>query len=143
MKLYSIFLYNHLNKGSYNLFYPFMLIARITLELYIKVFLYDHFITLANQEKLNKKIKTHNLKKLFLLFKEDIIKKNSDYIENTEFHIIEKRIIELYNLDKNAFTFRYLTDKNSTYYLNNTTFDIDNVYKYFKELFAYFDAFNH
>ena len=136
-------LYNHLNKGSYNLFYPFMLIARITLELYIKVFLYDHFITLANQEKLNKKIKTHNLKKLFLLFKEDIIKKNSDYIENTEFHIIEKRIIELHNLDKNAFTFRYLTDKNSTYYLNNTTFDIDNVYKYFKELFAYFDAFNH
>ncbi|MYZ79825.1 hypothetical protein [Ligilactobacillus salivarius] len=136
-------LYNHLNKGSYNLFYPFMLIARITLELYIKVFLYDHFITLANQEKLIKKIKTHNLKKLFLLFKEDIIKKNSDYIENTEFHIIEKRIIELHNLDKNAFTFRYLTDKNSTYYLNNTTFDIDNVYKYFKELFAYFDAFNH
>ena len=120
-----------------------MLIARITLELYIKVFLYDHFITLANQEKLNKKIKTHNLKKLFLLFKENIIKKNSDYIENTEFHIVEKRIIELHNLDKNAFTFRYLTDKNSTYYLNNTTFDIDNVYEYFKELFAYFDAFDH
>lgn len=136
-------LYNYLNKGSYNLFYPFMLIARITLELYIKVFLYDHFITLANQEKLNKKIKTHNLKKLFLLFKENIIKKNSDYIENTEFHIVEKRIIELHNLDKNAFTFRYLTDKNSTYYLNNTTFDIDNVYEYFKELFAYFDAFDH
>lgn len=136
-------LYNYLSKGSYDLFYPFMLIARITLELYIKAFIYDHFITLTNQEKLNKKIKTHNLNELFLLFKENIIKENSDYTENPEFQIIENRITELHKLDEKALTFRYLIDNNFTYYLNNTTFDITNVYNYFKELFAYFNAFDH
>ena len=119
-----------------------MFTLRNALELCLKRIFYIKVKDGVNQNEFHNKRKSHLLKKdLWKATKPVIeyyaIQSNYD-IEILE--IVENMIININSLDKNGDAFRYPTEKNLNYKINNITFDIKNAYEYFMSLINFLDS---